>query len=449
MHRKAVSKFFGCLLILIGLILGMSYVNVPPVSITVRGDNEQGKPKVQWNQTYGGTHNEGANALVQTTDGGFALAGFTYPFGVDQPDVDMWLVKTDVNGVMQWNRTYGGTNPDRANALVQTTDGGFALLGSTDGAGDADTWLVKTNADGLIQWNQTYAGTLYDYSSALIHTSDGGFALLSKSNTIIVKTDHLGQIQWNASFESFLEEDPFYGTLATSLIQSLDGGFAVAGYSGYPGEGANSGGLIKKNSLGATEWISNFGEGIVPESLVQIDDGSYVVAGRRTNGEERIWDYFLIKTDPSGPIEWNQTYHEQNDAAYALIQTNDGGFVLAGSASSDMWLVKTDSKGIMQWDKNYGSDPDASALVPTTDGGFALAGSIGGDMYLLKFSNQDVTGGSIPKVEFAALGIGSTIIGIFVTRNYLGKKKMKSLKYSRKIISEVKKEFDLSNTSLM
>lgn len=98
----------------------------------------------QWNKTYGGTDSDVAYALVQTSDGGYALAGLTYSFGVGQGD--FWLVKTDASGNAQWNKTYGGASNDFADALVQTIDGGYALAGVTEsfGAGGDDLWLVKT-----------------------------------------------------------------------------------------------------------------------------------------------------------------------------------------------------------------------------------------------------------------------------------------------------------------
>ena len=128
-------------MITLTLNLGL-FDTITPRESLVKG--EQSIQEMEWNQTYGGTNHDYASALVQTVDGGFALAGHTYSFGVDLSD--MWLVKTDANGIVQWNQTYGGTEYDSASALVQTTDGGFALAGYTDsfGVGFSDMWLVKT-----------------------------------------------------------------------------------------------------------------------------------------------------------------------------------------------------------------------------------------------------------------------------------------------------------------
>jgi hypothetical protein len=130
-----------------------------------------------WNKTYGGTNADWAMALAETSDGGYAIAGYTASYGAGS--FDFWLVKTDAGGNHLWNQTYGGTGDDDASSVVQTVDGGYALAGYTDsyGAGARDFWLVKTDAAGNHLWNQTYGGTNADWAMALAETSDEGFAL--------------------------------------------------------------------------------------------------------------------------------------------------------------------------------------------------------------------------------------------------------------------------------
>ena len=104
---------------------------------------------VMWSKTYGGEGEEVAHSLVETSDGGFALAGYTNSYGAGFDD--FWLVKTDANGNMEWSQTYGGVEPDEANSLIQTSDGGYAIAGYTMsfGAGDSDFWLIKTDNQGI------------------------------------------------------------------------------------------------------------------------------------------------------------------------------------------------------------------------------------------------------------------------------------------------------------
>lgn len=124
-----------------------------------------------WSQTYGEPTSSGARALVQSLDGGYALAGSS--------GTDFWLIKTGPNGNPQWNQTYTGTDYETAYALVQTSDGGYAIAGSTgDPKGyHSDFWLVKTDPSGNMEWNHAYGGPERESAEAVIQTSDGGYAI--------------------------------------------------------------------------------------------------------------------------------------------------------------------------------------------------------------------------------------------------------------------------------
>jgi DNA-binding MarR family transcriptional regulator len=132
-----------------------------------------------WNRTFGGLDSDSANSLIQTNDGGYVLAGNTQSFGTGGSD--MWLIKTDSNGNQLWNQTFGGTEFDTAYSVIQANDGGFILAGQTRqtefGQPEADerlaTLLVKTDSNGIQEWNQTFEGLVSEYSDGLIQTPDG------------------------------------------------------------------------------------------------------------------------------------------------------------------------------------------------------------------------------------------------------------------------------------
>jgi hypothetical protein len=153
---------------------------------------------VEWNQTYGGTEDDSASSLVVTSDGGYALAGATNAFG----DGDFWLIKLDGAGKLEWNQTYTEPNSVWTWSLIATSDGGYAILGNTvsSGAGSSDFWLVKTDAMGNTEWNRTYGGPEPDYPYSLVEASDGGYALAGytfsfgagNGNFWLIKTDEYG-----------------------------------------------------------------------------------------------------------------------------------------------------------------------------------------------------------------------------------------------------------------
>jgi hypothetical protein len=323
---------------------------------------------MQWRKTYGGARNytwgviegglqwEVAYALVETSDGGFAMAGYAVSnqtFGSD-----FWLVKTDANGNMQWNRTYGGTADDQASALIETSDGGYAIVGKTFsfGAGNIDFWLVKTDSYGNMEWNKTYGGISHDHASALMEISDGGFALAgwtwafaNCTDFWLIKTDSTGVMEWNKTYGGEDYDRAF------SFVKAPDGGYVLAGYTESFGAGKLDLWLVKTDADGNMEWNRTYGRGYNDHahSVVATSDGGYAVAGYTVSSETSD-DFWLIKTDEYGIMQWNQTYggtvHER---AYALVEASDGGYALAGDTSSSgnrgivFWLVKTDEYGIV------------------------------------------------------------------------------------------------------
>jgi len=189
-----------------------------------------GASSEMWSRTYGGEYGnivysfDRASSVVETSDGGYALAGCTESFGAGSRV--SWLVKTDGYGNVEWNQTYLEMS---AGPLVQTTDGGFALAGE-DGLVFQDFWLVKTDANGNHIWNRTFSGDCVDFVHSLVATSDGGFALGCIFGSLmepdlfwLIKTDVEGNVEWSHT----------YGEGRTSsLVETSDGGFALAGSGG-------------------------------------------------------------------------------------------------------------------------------------------------------------------------------------------------------------------------
>jgi uncharacterized delta-60 repeat protein len=130
-----------------------------------------------WSRTFGGSNYEWCNSVQQTADGGYILGGATMSFG--SGDTDFWLVKTNINGDSLWSRTFGGSREDECYSVQQTSDGGYILGGVTEsyGAGGADFWLVKTDANGIENWNRTFGGYMDDYCRSAQQTTDGGYVL--------------------------------------------------------------------------------------------------------------------------------------------------------------------------------------------------------------------------------------------------------------------------------
>ena len=354
-----------------------------------------------WNRKYEGLIE--ARSLIQTADGGYALAGsMSSPDG----DYDIWLVKTDTAGFVQWSKTYGGPADEEAFSVVQTNEGGYALAGSNGTMSHRGFLLVKVDSMGNHHWNNTYAPAPYEvgptYAAySLVQTIDGGYALAGYGytygsiegpsvNAYLVKTDWSGTMQWDELYGLASR-----GEVAYSLVQTTDLGYAIAGSLGGEVGGGDSW-LVKTDSSGNMQWNQTYGGADYDEafSVVQTNDGGYALAGGSASYSGGYYSFWLIKTDLDGIAQWDRIYANTGDSeAYSLVQTEDGGYAMAGyilpygSSYSDSWLVKTDSYGNKTWDKTYGaSDRDSCAysLVQTSDGGYALAGYSSVDAWLIK-----------------------------------------------------------------
>jgi hypothetical protein len=205
---------------------------------------------VSFAKTYGGTDYDVASSVQQTSDGGYIVAGYTYSFGAGGDDI--FLIKTYANGNLQWAKTYGGTWDDWARSVRQTSDGGYIVAGFTGsfGAGGDDIFLIKTDANGNISWAKTYGGTYSDYAYSVQQTSDGGYIVAGYTysfgagdyDIFLIKTDANGNVQWAKTYGGTSDDWAF------SVQQISDGGYIVAGYTGSFGVGGAF--LVKTDANG-------------------------------------------------------------------------------------------------------------------------------------------------------------------------------------------------------
>ncbi len=191
-------------------------------------------------KTYGkGVGNDYPRSIIQTTDGGFAIAGYTTSFGAGSND--FLVLKLTSDGSLSWARTFGGTGVDDAHSIIQTQDGGFVVAGYTRnfGAGNSDFLVLKLASNGSLSWARTFGGTGVEEAYSFIQTQDGGFAVVGattsfsagNSDFLVLKLTSDGSLSWARTFGGTNYDAPY------SIIQTQDGGFAVAGPSWSFGAG--------------------------------------------------------------------------------------------------------------------------------------------------------------------------------------------------------------------
>jgi hypothetical protein len=386
----------------------------------------QPSPDTLWTRMYGGSGRDEAYSIQQTDDGGYIVAGFTSSFGVDRAG-DFYLVKANSVGDTLWTRTYGGSLNDLAYSVQQTTDGGYIVAGATSSfsAGDYDMYLVKTDEFGDTLWTRSYGDTSQDWAWSVQRTDDGGYILAGHTASFgagdydmyLVKTDDYGDTLWTRTYGGTEDE------IAYSIRQTTDGGYIVAGYSESFDADTADVYLVKLDDQGDTLWTRTYGGsgGDGGYCVKQTDDGGYILAGYTWSfGTGLSGDIYLVKTDSQGDTLWTRTFGgSREDRAYSVQQSSDGGYILAGYTLSsgasgyDFYLVKTDSHGDSLWTRTYGGDMDdyASCVRQTTDGGYILAGYT----YSFGVGHEDImyvvkTGPEESGTEMSTIGVPSQYI---------------------------------------
>jgi hypothetical protein len=327
--------------------------------------------KQLWTKCYGGTGGDWVAKIVRiqgqapATDG-YVLIGTTNSndgdvTGLHGSTDDYWVVKLDINGNIQWQKTYGGSGGDAANDAAQVMDGGIVIVGSTysnDGDvsgfhGGYDLWIVKLSQSGSIIWKKTLGGSFDELHPYVTATSDGGVAIAGSSGSMdgdvtnpigsediwVVKLDSLGAMQWNKSYGSFGYD------VAISIMQTSDNGYLVSGQTtAFPATGLNHG-LIKLNDTGAIQWTAPHNE---VADIIEVGSKQYIISGRDLSVSIRRG--FVRRIDSVGNTIWNKAVGGSSvDWLKSIYLTSDGGYIIGGDTKSTDGDVSSNHGGWDYW----------------------------------------------------------------------------------------------------
>ena len=375
----------------------------------------------EWEKTYGSSGNDAGDSIWQTLDGGFFIVGETTSKGAGNRDV--WLIKTDSEGNIEWEKTFGGEYYDRGKHGLQTSDGGFIIIGYTAsyGSGGNDAWLIKTDSNGNIKWDETYGGEANEEGVCVQQTIDGGYIIAGqtssygagRSDAWIIKTDSNGNLIWEKTFGEEL------GDLAEWIEQTSDGGYIFAEAFGIYSDGFlkyniySDLWLVKINEKGDKIWEQFFDGGRfnLGHAVKQTQDEGYIMTGWTNAGRLSGGDVWLIKTNSLGDIEWEKPIGKSYliESAIGLDLTDDGGFIMTGCIGlitgwpakgmiagvpliSKTLVIKNDSNGDIDWQENCGPGNCMGRIVKQcNDGGYIVIGNTGNhhnteDLLLIKIN---------------------------------------------------------------
>ena len=358
-------------------------------------------------ETLGGSKNDVFNSLVKTADGGYAILGYTQSKDGDittkvDENFDFWLLKYAADNTLLWSKTFGGSKDDRGADVIQTQDGGFALLGYSQSidqdvslnAGSQDFWFIKLTADGAISWQKTFGFSGADYGTVLTETNDNGYLItgvldvtasggLGNENKAqrhaggdiwAIKLNNIGDLEWSKYYGGSFTDT------ALGIEKTADNGFIIVASSDSDdsditnNKGTYDFWVFRITSEGVLVWEQNFGGSEIDEAraIAASDDGNFIIVGdtrskdvdvSNNNGAADIW---ILKISPAGTLIWEKTIGAAGfDVARSISKTQDNGFLISGSSRSsvagfinqgqnDALLIKINSEGVIEWQETAG-----------------------------------------------------------------------------------------------
>ena len=434
-------------------------------------------PFIIWQKTIGGSDTDFSTVFQTTNDGGYILGGYsTSNISGEKTEnsngaIDIWIVKIDGSGNIQWQNTIGGSGDDFLISLQQTTDGGYIVGAGSDSnisgdktensRGGLDYWILKLDASGNITWQKTYGGNQPEFDTYIVETADGGYFVGGYSDSDVngdktvpsngqrdfwaLKLDASGNIVWQKSIGGSLVDRP------QAAFQTSDGGYIIGGFSNSPisgdktenTRGGNDYWIVKLDENGLVEWNRTYGgnDSDVLRDMIQLNNGGFLVAGYsksnisgdKSENSQGDYDGWILKLDGSGNLDWQNTIGGSGiDYPRDIQQLADGAFMLACWSNSnisgdktensnggyDFWLLRLNTDGSIVSQNSIGGSADESGsyILPTTDGNFVMFCSSDSNISGDKTENsRGLDDYWIFKTTPSVLGISQNNFGISLT----------------------------------
>lgn len=371
-------------------------------------------PSIEWQKCIGGSDDDYATSIIQTSDGGYITVGTAKSNDFDlienQSGSVLFIVKLSNGGAIEWKKCIEETGNILLPKIIQNNRGGYTVSAlKVSSIIDLNAYVLELDSIGNVIWQNIYGGSDFDVLNSMIQTPDGGYLFVGNTSSNdgdlqnlnffpynigwIVKIDSIGNIEWQKLIGGTGYDELFNVSLTS------DNGYIIAG-SSTSNDGDVQGNMwfetawvIKLNSFGIIQWHKCIGRDNFNKAkdVKQCADGGYIVACDNSPLYADDRDGFIVKLSSTGTIEWQKDIGgDRDDYLTSIFETPDGGFIVGGTVRSysgeiplpyygfeDCWIVKLSSSGNIEWQKRFGgNDFDRLySLIPTIDNGFIFAGS--------------------------------------------------------------------------
>jgi len=363
-------------------------------------------PDTLWTRKIGGPGIDVGNEIIQSSDGGFVIAGYTTSFGAGQRDA--FLVKLDSLGNILWQKTYGTTLLEQAYSVKETYDGGL-IISAFIYAATANLFLIKTNQNGDTLWTKNIGLSGNDFGTNIQLADDGGFLIVGYTDSNIsngdrdvwlLKLDSIGTVLWQRTYGGTDADEGF------KLLKLSNDNLLISGYSQSFSGGDRDGWIVKTDSSGNFIWSKGFGSGSYDEFTAAAEDENrnlYLIGTTETSGDRDLW---IVKTDSGGNHLFTESYGGSHwEWGHDIKKTNDGNFIVTGFNQSNssglrqLWILKIDQQGDTLWTKLIRSTngSEGYSVIQTQDNRYAVTGvasssGTGSDVWVIRLKPEGTSG---------------------------------------------------------
>ncbi|HLC82256.1 MAG TPA: T9SS type A sorting domain-containing protein [Bacteroidia bacterium] len=379
--------------------------------------------QVSFEKSIGSNNYDSGVSTIQTSGGGFVTVSNTSKYA--SPDIS--FVKMDSRGDTLVTKIVGGAGAEYCHSIQQASANEYLIVGTTNtaGAGDDDVFLIKTDSNGVMQYSRIYGGTGKEAGLSIQPSSDNGYLIAGFTESFgagmrdvfIINVDVDGNVIWNKTFGGSGND------IANSVKRTTDGGYIITGVSNSFNANGDDVYLIKIDANGNKLWSKVCGGAgqDIGNSGLQSADGGYMIVGSTLSFSSGDRDMYIIKTDANGTIVFSNVINSiSDDCANSVKQTSDGEYILTGWTNSimgvsNLCLIKFNDSGDVSFAKKFGGLAEDKGLdvIQTSDGGYFITGetnTFGGgdyDSYLIKTSSEGTTSCVIKAISVIDTSVSS------------------------------------------